>query len=176
MTVHDKLYQMSGLANELAHEWEAEGNQDAAEFKQLWPFSVDNAAAGGGLSIDEWAAEVQALADEYVRSAEVDTTAPGWINPDPEQAGPIEQAHVDADRHAQTCDDPGCAECNPTARGKLASELIEELIAIRDKHNDPLVTIFAHQWYQHVGSVRPPGDGQFAAVLWLGDELDPREG
>ena len=68
MTVHDKLYQMAGLAYELAAEWESEGNQDAAEFKQLWPFSVDNAAAGGGLSIDEWAAEVQALADEYGRT------------------------------------------------------------------------------------------------------------
>ena len=88
MTVHDKLYQMAGLAYQLAAEWESEGNQDAAEFKQLWPFSVDNAAAGGGLSIDEWAAEVQALADEYVTSAEVDTTAPGWINPDPDEAGP----------------------------------------------------------------------------------------
>jgi len=89
MTVHDKLYRMAGLANELAHEWEAEGN---------------------------------------------------------------------------------------TAQGMLASELIEKLIPIRDNHGDPLVTIYAHQWYQHVGSVRPPGDGQFAAVLWLGDELDPREG
>ena len=68
MTVHDKLYRMAGLANELAHDWEAEGKRDAAEFKQLWPFSVANAAAGGGLSIDEWAAEVQALADEYERT------------------------------------------------------------------------------------------------------------
>jgi len=176
MTVHDKLYQMSGLANELAHDWEAEGNRDAAEFKQLWPFSVDNAAAGGGLSIDEWAAEVQALADEYVTSAEVDTTAPGWINPDPDEAGPIEQAHVDADRHAQTCDDPGCAECNPTARGMLASELIAHLIPIRDNHGDPLVTIYAHQWFQHVGAVTLPDETHFTAVLYLGDELDPREG
>ena len=88
----------------------------------------------------------------------------------------MEQAHIDADRHAQTCDDPGCQDCNPTAQGMLASELIEKLIPIRDNHGDPLVTIYAHQWYQHGGSVRPPGDGQFAAVLWLGDELDPREG
>ena len=87
-STNDRTRQAIPHAKELAHDWEAEGNRDAAEFKQLWPFSVDNAAAGGGLSIDEWAAEVQALADEYVTSAEVDTTAPGWINPDPDEAGP----------------------------------------------------------------------------------------
>ena len=27
----------------------------------------------------------------------------------------IEKAHIDADRHAQTCDDENCDECNPSA-------------------------------------------------------------
>ena len=88
----------------------------------------------------------------------------------------IEQAHIDADRHTQTCDDPGCQDCNPTAQGMLASELIEKLIPIRDNHGDPLVTIYAHQWFHHVGAVTVPDEGQFTAVLYLGDELDPREG
>ena len=88
----------------------------------------------------------------------------------------MEQAHIDADRHAQTCDDPGCQDCNPPARGMLASELIEQLIPIRDNHNDPLVTIYAHQWFHHVGAVTLPDETHFTAVLYLGDELDPREG
>ena len=85
MSVPEKLYQIAGLAYELTEEWEADGNKDADTFKALWPFSTPEQ----GMSIDEWAAEVQALADEYATSAEVDTTAPGWVNPDPEQAGPI---------------------------------------------------------------------------------------
>ena len=61
-------------------------------------------------------------------------------------------------------------------RGMLASELIEQLIPIRADHNDPLVTIYAHQWFHHVGAVTLPDETHFTAVLYLGDELEPREG
>ena len=64
MSVPDKLYQIAGLAYELVEEWEADGNKDAETFKSLWPFSTPEQ----GMSIDEWAAQVQWLAYEYEAS------------------------------------------------------------------------------------------------------------
>ena len=73
--VYHRLQEIGLLAIALAEAWEQDGNRDADSMMQPWPFSAYQPAGGGsvadddeiarGLSIDEWAAEVMALAKEY---------------------------------------------------------------------------------------------------------------
>jgi hypothetical protein len=73
--VYNRLREIGLLAMALAEAWEQDGNRDADSMMQPWPFSVYQTAGGGseadddeiaqGLSIDEWAAEVMAVAEEY---------------------------------------------------------------------------------------------------------------
>jgi|TARA_R110002126_G_scaffold21398_4_gene77349 hypothetical protein len=61
--------------------------------------------------------------------------------------------------------------------GKLNKWLGDPVMSFQpNDYGDPLVTIYAHQWFQHVGAVTLPDETHFTAVLYLGDELDPREG
>ena len=61
MTVESKLYEIVNLTMQLCEEWEAEGNRDAGTIPAAWPFSIKDQE----MSIDDWATQVQALAEAY---------------------------------------------------------------------------------------------------------------
>jgi len=66
MSVVTKLNEIANLTNELVQEWENEGNRDASTIAAPWPFSIPNGDGGvHEMSIDEWAAQVSALAEAY---------------------------------------------------------------------------------------------------------------
>jgi len=60
-TVRQILWEMVAQGNELTEAWEREGNRDADTLESAWPFSTER----GAMSINEWVAELGALADEY---------------------------------------------------------------------------------------------------------------